>query len=783
MSTSVQGGRYATEARPRLAYRLAHNMPRLRWPILLGWLLLLSVGGAFALSVNSVLSGGGWYASGSQSERAAAGIASADLLGRNRTTVTLVIRSDRYPTTDPAFARGAQVALAVVKDVDVLQVRSNYGWSTVGPEQRDQFVGDDKRTVIESVGLGIADNDARRELPATQELLREQFQGTGFSVDLVSSAAMWGDVNRFSQEDLVKAELFCLPLIVVILLLLFRSVAAAGLALLIGVASIVLALGTVSVIARHVEMSIFVENTASMLGLGVAVDYSLFVISRYLEELRRTGDLEAALAASIKTSGHTVLFSGLTVILTMATLFVVDLNVIQSIATGAVLVVAFAVLNATLVLPALLHLLGRRITWGSIRLPGRRRVGPDTGAADEATGHRWVSLVTRVMRRPALFGIVVTLGLLVVAAPALSLRTFSPDARILPERSSVSRGNEAIQHQFGAGRTSPIQVLVSAPEPLWTETTSRDVAALEAELRPLSGVVEVQSAAVIAQGAGVPIEALADLSRLPTGLQQALRNLMSGDGRTFLVTLLPDGPPSESSTLTLVEEVRSVTAADTSSLDLLVGGETAEGIDANDVIAESLPRVILAMLGVIFLVLLLTFRSLLLPLKAVAMNLLSVGATYGVLVLVFQKGWGADLLGLTETGNLMNFVPVLLLALLLSLSTDYEVFLLGRVREEYLRSGDNSAAVVEGVRRTAPLISGAAVLMVAVFGAFAFTGMVPIEQLGLGMALGVLLDATVIRLLLVPAAMQLMGRANWWLPFAGRSAYAPRRALTEPMNG
>jgi putative drug exporter of the RND superfamily len=750
-------------------------MPWLRWVILAAWLVLLSVGGVLALSVNSVLSGGGWYAPGSQSQQTAEGIAAADLLGRNQTPVTVVISSDRYDVSDPAFARGAEVAVAVLGTMSALDVRSSYGWTTVAGEAREHFVGKDRRTVLESVGLGLSDNDARRELPAAQKTLSDQLAGSGMSATLVSSAAMWADVNRVSQEDLIRAELFCLPLIVLILLLLFRSVAAAGVSLLVGISSIVMTLGLVSLIARQVEMSIFVENTATMLGLGVAVDYSLFVISRHLEELRRTGDVTTALIASIKTSGHTVVFSGLTVVLTMAMLFFVDLNVIKSIAAGAVLVVAFAVLNATLVLPAILHLLGPRIAWGSIP----RRRGATRSPADE--GRRWAALVTRVMRRPAIFGVLVTAALLVVAAPALSLKTFSPDARILPDDSPVRSGYDMVQEQFGVGQTSPIQILVHADRPLWQQQTGREVVELEDELSQLSGVVEVQSPASIAQEAGIPLTATQMMAALPDSLAQGFRNSLSADGRTFVITLLPDGAPASQVTRDLVTEVRSVTAGDHPGLDLVVGGETAEGIDANAVIADALPKVIVAMLGVIYLVLLITFRSLLLPLKAVAMNLLSVGATYGVLVAVFQWGWGADLLGLTQTGNLMNFVPVLLLALLLSLSTDYEVFLLGRVREEYLISDDNTAAVVEGVRRTAPLISGAAILMVAVFGAFAFTGMVPIEQLGLGMAVGVLLDATVIRLLLVPAAMKLMGRANWWLPFAGRRSYRPRRVLaTEP---
>lgn len=756
------------------ATRWTAALGRRRKVVLLGWVVLLAVAGALAGQVSTMLSGGGWFVAGSQSEQAVHRIADADLLGRNATGLTLVVHSDAHAVGSPEFAADFAAVSRHVQGLSSLDVRSQYGWGTTTGPAQGRFVGHDGHTVVQSVGLGVDDGTARRELPALQKGLDEAFASHGISASMVSPAALWGEVNSLSEHDLMRAELFCLPLILVILFVLFRSVASAAVAVLVGVASIVMALGVVALVARQVEMSIFVQNTASMLGLGVAVDYSLFIISRYLREVEETGDRPAALATAVRTSGHSVLFSGATVVLTMATLFFVDLNVIQSIALGAVLVVAFAVLNALVFLPALMALMGHRLEWGRLgRRPGGRG---RPGARSAEPGRRWAAVVALVMRRPVI-ALVLTVGALgALALPSMDLKTFSPDARVLPASSTVRHGFDLVQAQFGVGETSPVTVVVRSDDPLWAESGRQALGSLQAGLESLGGQRGVVSPLTVTEAAGTTLAVASAPGRLPADLRQTLGNLLSADGRTAVLSVVPAEAASSSASLSLVEAVRAVAAQAPPGLDVVVGGESAEGLDSNAVINDSIPVILTAMLVIIYLVLLVTFRSVLLPLKAVAINLLSVGATYGILVLVFQRGWLTDLTGLTHTGNLQNFVPVLLVALLLSLSTDYEVFLLGRVREEYERTGDNTHSVVEGVRHTAPLISGAAILMVAVFGAFAFTGMVPIEQLGFGMALGVLLDATVIRLLVVPAAMKLMGAANWWLPFANRRP-AGRHAL------
>jgi len=740
-----------------IASALSRVTRRYRWPLAVLWLVLVGVAGVSAVSIDSVLSGGGWYAPGSQSQRAAAELAAADLIGRGHTAIALVVHDSGHVAGEPAFeARVRQVVDAVTHDA-TLRVSSHHGWTTLSTDARDPFLGGDRRTVIEAIALDLDDGAARRELPGVEERLADRFTGQSLYISLVGVTSLDGAANTVSEQDLVKAEVLMFPLIAIILFLLYRSVVAVLASLAVSTTAIILALGVLAQIARHYELSNFAENSAATLGFGIGADYSLFMIARFREEMRKGRDVADAVTESLRASGHTVFFSGITVMLTMVALFLVHLRVIESIALGAIVVAGFCVLAATVALPVLLHLVGHRIYVG-MRGPQGHPVSRPGG---------WHQVASAVMRHPVLVGGAAVAVLIALALPALQLRIFTPDARILPQSSSVRQGYDLVQQQFGIGVTSPIQVVVHT-----STVPMSDLAALVTlndQLKALPHVARVQSLVEVLSTASPqrPLDAVrpGGLDRLPPEVQQSVGYFVAADRRTAVIEVVPDVKASDDAALTLVVQVRDRAAAMTAanpSLEVVVGGETAEGMDSNEAIRRSLVPAMLVMLGLIFVILLITFRSVFLPLKAVALNFVSVGATYGILVLVFQKGYATSLLGLHQTGNLQNFVPVLLLAILFSLSTDYEVFLLNRVRENYLSTGDNTAAVASGMQATGPLISGAAILMVAVFGAFGFTGMVPIEQLGFGMAVGVAFDATLVRLILVPAAMRLMGRWNWW---------------------
>ncbi|MGW7003318.1 MMPL family transporter [Streptomyces sp. NPDC054933] len=742
-----------------MSERLIRAMTRFRWPLLAVWLVALVAAGVAALPIADRLSGGGWYVPGSGSQKAITATQSG-FTDRGASDLTLVVRDERNAAGTPAFDQRVDQAMRQVTGDKRLRAVGSYGWLSLSPTSRGQFVGKDRHTAITLVGLKLDDGTARRVLPDVQKDIDHRFAPQGLRVSLVSAGTLWGEINTLSQKGLQTAELITFPLLLVILLLLYRGIASAVVSFVVSATAIVFTLGLMSVLAEHFELSIFVENAATMIGLGVSVDYSLFVISRYTDELSRGRDRTAALAAALRTSGKTVTFSGLIVILAMSSLFLVDLNVIQSIALGILVVVAFAVLAAVLVLPLVLLLLGDRILWG--RLPMQRRT-------PEEQGRRWHRVARQIMRRPVLFLVVAIAAMLALASPSLSLRTFTPDARIVPESSPVRQGYDAMREQFGPGTASPNEVVITSDTPLNASADNGRILALRDQLAKLPHVTSVNSPvdALRAVSPGRPFAALdtATFNRLPGDARATIDHFVSADRRTIVLEVIADDYASSAPSRDLVAAMRStVDRIGAPGLHAVVGGETAEGIDANAAISDGLPSVVAVMLVVIYLLLLIAFRSVLLPIKAILINLLSLGATYGALVLVFQHKSGAGLFGFQEFGYLQNFVPILLLAILFSLSTDYEVFLLHRIREEYDGGADNTTSVANGMARTAPLISGAALLMVAVFGAFAFTGIMPIQQLGFGLAIAIALDATIIRLVVVPAAMQLMGRWNWWLP-------------------
>ncbi len=756
---------------------------RRRWFLATAWVLLLGTAGVVSAPLAGMLSGGGWTVPGSDSEQVSTALHEG-FVGRGQSNVTVVVHDRWYDASQPGFDRRVSRVVAEVAGNDGLDVRSQVGYTTSDGTLRKQYLGGDRRTAVETLGLGIEDGMARQSLPDVQAELTRTYEPQGLDVSLVGTAPFWGEVNHLSEKGLARAELLTLPLILLVLVLIFRGTVAALTSLAVGVTAILAAFAVLALLASHIELSVFVQNTATMLGLGVGVDYSLFVVARFKEELARGRTVDDALAVTLRTSGETVIFSGVTIIAAMATLFLVPLGVISSIALGAIVVVAFAVLSALLVLPVLLRLLGPRINRGHLGLPSR---SAEAGLHRAEKEEGWQRVTRLVMRRPVVFLTVGTTALLALAVPALGLTTFTPDAQIVPTSSPVRQGFDRMQQQFGAGSTAPVQVLLTSDEPLTTPADSRAVSALVADLTGLESVARVDSALPLlaAVSPDSPLAALdpAVRGQLPSGVAAAVGHYADAQADRLVLSVVPEGRASDASTKRLLTEVKQTAASfDLGGVTAVVGGETAEGVESNGVIQDRLPLVIGVMLVVIYVLLLITFRSVLLPLKAIAMNLVSVAATFGVLTLVFQHGYGSGLLGVEGSSDIQNFVPVLLLTLLFSLSTDYEVFLLSRVREHYLLTGDNTASVAVGMARTAPLISGAALLMVVVFGAFAFAGILPIKQLGFGMAVAIALDATVVRLMLVPASMRLLGALNWWMPRL-RLGVSARQAAPLPLHG
>ncbi|HEX5927825.1 MAG TPA: MMPL family transporter [Solirubrobacterales bacterium] len=561
----------------------------------------------------------------------------------------------------------------------------------------------------------------------------------GVTLYLAGQPTVWAGMQELSKEDLQKAEGIGFPIVALILLVVFGSLAAAVLPLTLGFVSVIVTGALIYFISLQMSTSVFVTNMASMIGIGVAIDYSLFILARYREERHAGRDCDEARSQALATSGLAVAFSGLAVIISLAGLWMVDNQALRSMALGAMTVVAVSILTATTLLPALIAMLGDRVMPGGIVARAlrffkhtvlRRPRPAATATAVPAGPGFWDRWARRIMDRPVAFAVGSAGLLLLLASPVLSMETGTTALQQFPKDSDVRVGNELASAQLGGG-ADPIQFVATSSEPI----NPAKAALFAHELRDQPGVSSV-AAPVYAEDA-VLIEATSNAE----SDTEAARLLVERLRESF---------------------VPATALAAVASVD--VGGETARTNDVRHQISGSFWKIVGFVLAFSFVVLMVMLRSLLLPLKAVIMNLLSIGAAFGVLVAIFQWGWLDSVLGFESLGALDTINVPLIFAIVFGLSMDYEVFLMSRIRERYLVHGDNERAVAEGLASSARTISSAALIMSAVFAVFVLTGVPSIKELGLGCAIAIALDATLVRLILVPAAMKLMGRWNWWMP-------------------
>lgn len=727
-----------------------------------GWILvavaaLLPLCGFYSTHLDGRLSGGGWTVPGSEEARAERA-QDAGFVGRGSSTVTIAVHDDRFRAPSTEFDRRVADAVQRIAADPRLEVRGRLGWTSLPSPQRDEFLGRDGRTTLTTLELGIDDGTAKRVLP---DIERELSSGRadGLHVYLVGQAAAFAATDEVGKAALTRVELILLPLVVAILLILYRGVAAALISLGVGVTAIVVATGALTWLAGFFDLTVIVQSIVTMLGLGVSVDYSLIMIRRFIDEMAGS-DRATALTNTMRTAGRTVAASGITVAVALATLLIVDMPLIRSIAVAGICGVVVAVLVCLVVLPAAMYLLGSRVAaWRLHWLPSDR----------DRSRHRWGRIAETIMARPVTALALASAALLALAAPAMGLQTDSGDASVLPKSSSVRQGYDLVEKQYGKGAVEPILVVIESDGSFSGRDDFTRLAAMTAGFGQLDGTARVASPVPVLQ-ATMPADPLTSLEpgifqHLPSGSQAAIAQFVSPDRKTIAIDVFSNGRAADSDIKSLLGQVRSVAANNAApGWQVSVGGLAAVLSSATQKLSDATPFVIVTMLAVIYVLLALTFRSLLLPCKAIALNLLSVGAALGAVVLVFQHGLLADALGIASVGPIQNYVPLLLVAVLFSLSTDYEVFLLSRVRERYERSGDNADSVVYGVVETAPLISGAALLMATIFAAFLITPLVTVQQLGFATAVAITIDATIVRLVMVPAAMRLMGRWNWWLP-------------------
>ncbi len=616
--------------------------------------------------------------------------------------------------SDPALrSRAVEFLDRLAKFPHIASVTSPFANELVGkfqisPSNTIAFAGIQFDDVFQKLPLDLGTRIEKLAKPYRGDGLRIEFAGTMFQEREIGGAS----------------ELVGIVAAVVILLLAFGSVLAMGLPILTAIFGIGIGLGLVELLANWVSVPDFASQLAAMIGIGVGIDYALFIVTRYRQLLHEGREPEAAIVVAIKTSGKAVLFAGCTVVISLLGMFLMRLSFVTGLAIGASLAVLVTMAASVTLLPAILGFVGYKID--SLALPWAKR----SGSSERTVWYRWSRFVQHHPIVMAIVGLAVLVGL---AVPVLDIQLGAADDGNLPERSTLRRSYDLLTEGFGPGFNGQMLIALRVPD----ESAAQQIPAVQEAISKTKGV-----------------QLAVPLPRTP-------------DSDVAAIAVIPTTSPQDRATVDLIHRLRDDTlpaAVGTSGLEAHVGGITALFDDLATILGQRLPFFILGVLAVSFLLLLAVFRSILVPLKAVIVNLLSIGAAYGLLVLVFQKGYGAGVIGMDRLGPIEAFVPMMAFAILFGLSMDYEVFLLSRIKEEYDHSGNNAEAVADGLSHTARVITAAAAIMVCVFGSFVFGDVRVVKEFGFGLAAAVLIDATIVRMLLVPATMELLGDANWWFP-------------------
>ena len=705
--------------------RLGHAVFRARRLVLVLAAVVVTLGATWGTGVFGAMTSSGWEDPGSESAAARERIETS--VGRTGADVVVLYRFRDRPVTDPAFAAAVAQHLAGLPATLVDSVTTY--WSTGG--RAVNLVSRDGRSTYAAVRLvGTGDDEIMAAYDALEPSLRDV--PAGLDARLGGTAAISSDITTQVSEDIARAEQLSLPIVLLLLVVVFGGLVAASLPLAIGGLAILGAFLMLRLLTLVTDVSIFSVNIVTMLGLGLAVDYALFVVSRFREERRVPGaTTEAALVRTMATAGRTVAFSGITVAIALASLLFFPQVFLRSMGFGGMAAVLIAMLGALTVLPALLAVLGHRVDALQIRPPKTLRTllhrTRRASGVSASEGGGWARLAHSVMRRPVLYVAVIVPVLLLAGLPFLRVEFGGVDHRALPAGTESRVVSEALIEDFPEGEVTTIDAVVTFPD------AAVDEAALQTYADRLTGLAGVTSATVTGR---------------------------SADTAVVSVRYTYDGIGPEARDL--VGAVRSVPAPP--GAEVLVGGRAADLRDLLASLGSTLPWMGLFVVGVTLVLLFLAFGSVVLPIKAVVMNVLSLLASFGALVWIFQEGNLAGLLGFESTGAIEATQPIIMLALAFGLSMDYEVFLLSRVREQWDAIGDNTAAVATGLQRTGRIITSAALLLVVVIGAFSTSGIIFVKMIGIGMIIAILVDATIVRALLVPATMRLLGRWNWWAP-------------------
>jgi RND superfamily putative drug exporter len=711
------------------------------------WIVCLLAASVFALKLPNVLTAGGFNDPRSESMEAQK-VLEKNFSNQYSQQLLVVVKSSQYTVQDSQYASAVDKISGVIRqNQKVEDIESYYD------HKNDAFLGKDTHHTFLLVGLNTSEDEAANFVPVLEQQLKSQVSELAdFQWWVTGGPALSYALNDATKKDLTFAEMIAFPVMIVILLLVFRTVASTVLPLLMSAFALGITLAISYFIAKDHTMNILLQNAVSMIGLGVIVDYALFIISRYRQELERYNTVEAVQRA-VATAGRAVFFSGATVAISLSSLFLPNIMIFNSIAVGGVIVVTLAVLVAVTLLPAILTLLGPRINWGRIPIFRNR---------DFSKGwHRFASLL---MKRPVIFLIpaFMLLGGMVYPSYKLNMQVPVASASILPEADGARVGFEVLAGDFGQGDVFPVQIVLKAKQDkVFSEQNLDEIERLTTEIKNHPNVEKVLSLTSWNKDWKLSDyqQAYKSYDQLPDAVKDQLGKLVNHDrgDTTTLLVVSPKTDADSKESHELVKDIRKVLQTGAvDKFDTYVGGQSAIGVDFDQRIFDNLPTILVTVFVISFLVLVISFRSVLLPIKALILNSLVTLASMGMLVVFFQEG--------DFRGAINSITPVVLFAVLFGLSMDYEVLIISRIRELKDEGHATLDSIVQGISETAGLVNGAAAIMIAVFGAFAMVQVQVVKELGFGLAVAILLDATVIRSILVPAVMRLLGEANWWLP-------------------
>ena len=725
---------------------------RARWFIVVLWVLVLGASVPFAATISGKLQSSIAQPSDTQSAHVTQQL--ANTFHQPQAQVLAVFRSTGVPVTDPNYQQEIASFINAAK-----------GYAHVVSAQQ-QAPAPDGLTTFVVVGFDQDDETTAKTIPDFQKLLPTSGPAT---VALTGTPVVNQELTQTVSQDLEHVEVISLPITLLVLLVVFGTLAAAAMPLALALFAVPVALALVTLVNIFVPLNVFVLNISTIMGLGISIDYSLFIIRRYREELALGAAREDAIGRTLATAGEAILFSGITVIIGFAGLFLLRTPFMTAIGIGGALTIACAVLAALTLLPAMLSILGPRVN--ALRVPFLWRLTLPHPNQDTQRGF-WYRLAQAEMRVPVVFIVVVLAIVGVLASPVASLNIGSSGVGSLPKDSQARQALTTLTSSYQSFTANTFTVIAHTPDGsgILTVPNLARVASLSQWIAQQDHVTSVISLPNVPPTPGQPALSAQQLVGLyisgaylqVPGLVQLVNATTQNDATIFTVSsdLQVDTPASKQ----LLSHLRNDYSGAAQGLTVIVGGTQAQSVDLNAVIYGNFPLTVIFILVATYLLLLIMLRSLLLPLKAVIMTGLSVSAAFGAMVFVFQQGHLQDQLNFTANGFVDNVIPILMFCILFGLSMDYEVFLVSRMREEWRHSGDNLTAVAHGLERTGGVVTNAALLFIIVAGSFIFTRISETQEIGLGLAVAVFVDAFLVRALLVPSVMRLIGRANWWFP-------------------